>query len=108
VSQYSSSSLRWWGQHGLATHTRNGGRQTHGVEALDVVDVLVDEKAHLCGHVCGAGAARARDERHEGGSWRRGEAMRCDARCEDVAASEDEDDGVHEESLGVLGRLARA
>jgi hypothetical protein len=34
--------------------------------------------------------------------------MRCDARCEDVAASEDEDDGVHEESLGVLGRLARA
>jgi hypothetical protein len=36
--------------------------------------------------------------------------MRCDARCEDVAASEDEDedDGVHEESLGVLGRLDRA
>lgn len=55
---------------------------THGVEALDVADVLVDEEMHLVGH---AGHARStpgpRNKRHVrrlsdvggvGGSWRHG------------------------------------
>ena len=40
--------------------------RTHGVKALDVADVLVDEQPQLLGQRVGStAAAGARDERHE-------------------------------------------
>jgi hypothetical protein len=70
VSQYSSSSLRWGGS--AQEQEARPAHATHSVEALDVGNVLVDEEAHLGGHVAGAAtcAPWARNQRHEGGQTR--------------------------------------
>jgi hypothetical protein len=67
VSQYSSSSLRWGGS--AQEQEARPAHATHSVEALDVGNVLVDEEAHVGGHVAGAAAcaAWARNQSHEGG-----------------------------------------
>lgn len=46
---------------------KNRYRQTHGVKALNVADVLVCKKSHLSGHSCHAPTTGSRDERHGGG-----------------------------------------